>query len=251
MKSWQQSIFLLRIYLESLSRRWIVTYIVLFALVGIGVASTSLAAYQSCDGDPPPCDLREGTQSGPCSPIIIDTENEGFHLTSSSTGVSFDISGTEHPVQLAWTDPQFHNSFLALPGTDGLVHNGKQLFGNFTPQPQSPNPNGFLALAQFDLPENGGNGDGIIDPQDRIFSALRLWVDTNHDGVSQPEELFKLPDRGVFSISLHYKESRRIDKFGNQFRYRGQINISGSHNERSGVDPVIYDVFLTEEIPRQ
>src|SRR5207249_844607 len=38
-----------------------------------------------------------------CSPIIIDTEAEGFVLTSADDGVMFDISGNGHPVRIAWT----------------------------------------------------------------------------------------------------------------------------------------------------
>lgn len=180
---------------------------------------------------PPPPDSPTGhhhssgcTDSPTCSPIILDTEGEGFHLTSASEGVIFDISGTGHPTQIAWTNGRFHNAFLALPGPDGLVHNGKELFGNFTPQPPTDQPNGFIALAQFDKQENGGNGDGIIDEHDAIFAKLRLWIDENHDGVCQTNELHSLSEFGVLSISLKYFESRRVDKFGNEFRYKARVN---------------------------
>ncbi|HEY6252384.1 MAG TPA: hypothetical protein VI685_20710, partial [Candidatus Angelobacter sp.] len=194
--------------------------------------------------------LSDGSGGNGCtSPIIIDTEGEGFHLTSAATGVTFDVSGTDHPVQMGWTDVRFHNAFLALPGPDGLVHNGKELFGNFTPQPQSAHPNGFIALAQYDKPENGGNGDGIIDDKDAVFSQLRLWIDENHDGICQPNELHRLPELGIYSLSLSYVESRRTDQFGNQFRYQGRVNPGTRRDPRDEVptgEPGRweYDVFF-------
>jgi hypothetical protein len=201
--------------------------------------------------NPPPCDIDPNNGGTGCasSPIIIDVQGEGFHLTSAPAGVLFDISGTGDPIQIAWTDANFHNAFLGLPGSDGLVHNGKELFGNFTPQPQSSHPNGFLALAEFDKPENGGNGDGVIDEKDTVFSQLRLWIDENHDGVSQPNELHTLPELGVFSLSLSYFESLRTDDFGNQFRYKARVN-PGQHrdkrDETSNGEPGrwTYDVFF-------
>jgi hypothetical protein len=133
---------------------------------------------------------------------------------------------------MGWTDSHFHNAFLALPGSDGSVDSGKELFGNFTPQPPSANPNGFIALAQYDKPENGGNGDGIIDDRDAIFSRLRLWIDENHDGVSQSNELHRLSDFGVYSLSFKYAESRRTDEFGNEFRYKAQVNPGDRRDHR-------------------
>jgi hypothetical protein len=181
------------------------------------------------------------------SPILIDTTGRGFYLTDAKGGVLFDIRGDAHPIQIGWTASDANNAFLALPGADGLVHNGKQLFGNFTPQPQSATPNGFAALAVYDDPKNGGNGDGVIDSKDAIFSSLRLWIDANHDGIAQPNEMHTLPELGVTSISLDYYEDKRRDEYGNLFRYRAKINPDDT--DLSHVGRIAYDVFFVQLRP--
>ena len=173
------------------------------------------------------------------SPVVVDVSGKGFVLTDAQDGVKFDIAGTGNFVQMAWTAPGADNAFPALPGPDGLVHNGKQLFGNFTPQPPGTY-NGFAALAVYDQLSRGGNGDGVIDNKDAIFSSLRLWIDANHDGISQPEELHTLPSMGVNSISLKYHLERRTDQYGNVFRYAAQVNPA----DPSSVGKIAYDIFF-------
>jgi hypothetical protein len=220
--------------------------IVAISLVVMSLPVSSNAIFFQC-GDGDPC-LGGGTgfTTPDCSPIIIDVSGQGFSLTDAQHGVSFDIAGTGKPVQIAWTAPGVANAFLCLDRDgDGHITSGKELFGNFTPQPPSPHPNGFLALAEFDKPENGGNGDGIIDQRDAVFKDLRLWVDVNHDGISETGELFRLSDLGVFSISLKYKESRLTDQYGNRFRFRAKINVKDQQDDGSAAGPLAYDVFLT------
>ena len=185
------------------------------------------------------------------TPIIIDTEGEGFHLTSAENGVTFDIRGDGQPMRISWTAPGYHNAFLALDRDgSGTITSGKELFGNVTAQPQSATPNGFLALAEFDKPENGGNGDGVIDEHDAVFSKLVLWIDDNHDGISQPSELHRLSEFGIHSLSISYFESRKTDEFGNQFRYKARVNPR--KEDRDSRDETVagevgrwaYDVFF-------
>lgn len=182
---------------------------------------------------------------GPNSPIIVDTTGLGFHLTSAENGVWFDIHADGHPIFISWTAAGSGNALLALDRNhNGRIDNGKELFGNITAQPRSDHPNGYLALAEFDKPENGGNGDGIIDERDDVFPHLLLWIDENHNGISEPNELHTLPELGVYSISLHYRDDQHFrDQYGNWFHYQAALNP----DPRDGTSKdgrITYDVFF-------
>lgn len=160
------------------------------------------------------------------SPIVIDVLGNGFDMSSAANGVMFDITATGRQTQISWTQGG-DDSWLALDRNgNGSIDDGTELFGNFTPQPLPPPGemrNGFLALAVYDSAENGGNSDGFVTPEDLIFGSLRLWRDTNHNGISERSELFTLPQLGLRKMHLDYKTSNRTDEFGNQFRWRAKV----------------------------
>jgi hypothetical protein len=179
----------------------------------------------------------------PSSPIIVDTARNGYALTSVDEGVRFDLDADGVPELVAWTDRDSDDEFLAMDRNgNGTIDDGTELFGDHTPAyPTGPvvtTANGFEALNFLESPSYGASRpDAVIDARDVPFSRLLLWHDANHNGISEPDELRSASDAGVIGISTEYKEAKRRDRYGNQFRQRGTIIW------QDGQD-TLYDVWL-------
>ncbi len=186
-------------------------------------------------------------------PVIIDLDGSGFDLTSIEHGVLFDFYRTGNPIQMAWTAEGSNVGWLILDRDgNGTIDSGWELFSNVTPQPGlAADHLGFKGLAMFDTPAYGGNGDGWINAKDAIYARLRVWVDKNHNGMSEPDELLTLPQAGITAISVNYQKSNWTDAYGNQFQNKAKIvrNAGGSGNGKGdgnggGQDQWSYDVVL-------
>lgn len=192
------------------------------------------AQYCVCTG----CDTCGG------SPILVDVPG-GFKLTDVDHGVRFDLNGNGTPDRLSWTSPTSTAAWLVLDrNRNGYINNGRELFGDFTfqsePTAAGVEKNGFRALAEWDKAENGGNNDAVITQADDVFSKLRLWRDSNQNGITDPGELRGLWEFGIAKISLDYRESRHRDQFGNEFRYRAKV----SGEKDTDLGRWAYDVYL-------
>lgn len=211
----------------------------------------------SCQPEsPPPCELfPEVCENGIWSlqwcgcvqyntPIVLDLNGDGFDLTNADHGVLFNLNTTGGKEKLAWTRAGSDDAWLVLDRNgNGTIDDGTELFGDLTAQPDPPageKKNGFLALAEYDKISNGGNANGRIENGDSVFPKLRLWRDTNHNGLSEPNEIHALPSQNVAALELDYKLSKKTDNHGNQFAFRAKIK--SSHGEQAG--RWAWDVYL-------
>ncbi|HXU29781.1 MAG TPA: hypothetical protein VN851_04305 [Thermoanaerobaculia bacterium] len=178
------------------------------------------------------------------SPILIDLENDGIHLTGLDDPIWFDIDADGFSDLLSWTDRS--EGLLALDRNfNGTIDNGGELFGNVTRLSDGTLPlNGYLALAELDSWALGGNRDGHLDASDPAFNSLLLWTDRNHDGISETGELQTVWQARILRIDLDYRRSRRVDSHGNLFAFAGRAWRVGPTGT---VRPVLtWDVYFSE-----
>jgi hypothetical protein len=190
-----------------------------------------------------------------CCPVIVDTDGNGFSLTNDNNGVDFDLNGDGIRNRFSWTKPNSDDAWLSLDRDgNGSIDNGQELFGNFTPQPNPPSgvlKNGFNALAEYDKAINGGNGDGVINSNDAIYNSLRLWQDSNHNGISEPNELHTLSEMDIAVLHLDYKESKKTDEHGNLFKYRAKVSdAKGARAGRWAWDVSLQTTLILDSVKK-
>ena len=95
---------------------------------------------------------------------------------------------------------------------DGIINGGNELFGDRTLMKDGKTlaSSGFVALAEYD-----DNKDGKIDSNDVIYALLRIWQDSDGDGIASAGELRRLVDLGIVSIGLSYSNTGVTDSANN------------------------------------
>ena len=141
--------------------------------------------------------------SAPRDPLVLDLDGDGIETLAinPASPILFDMDADGLKTGTGWIKADDALVVLDRNG-NGLIDSGAELFGDATVLQNGPRAglkaaNGFEALADFDA-----NADGVINSADAAYTNLRLWQDTNQDGISQSTELKTLPDSGIASINV-------------------------------------------------
>ncbi len=136
----------------------------------------------------------------PRDPLALDLNGDGVVNTlPMSRNVHFDLDNSGFAEQTSWIAPE--DGLLVLDrNNNNFIDGGAELFGTETLLSNGKYAqHGFEALAEFDA-----NHDGTVDANDSIYSSLRVWRDTNSNGIAEAGELKTLGALNIKSISTAY-----------------------------------------------
>lgn len=143
----------------------------------------------------------------PRDPLIIDFGTSGIDLCSLTDGVNFDLDNNGYAEKTAWIGTE--DGFLALDRNgNGTIDDGGELFGDQVDLGEGRlSSSGFEALTGLD-----DNEDMLIDEQDDCYNKLLVWVDSNHNGYSEEDELKSLSYYEIKEIQLNHTEDSVVDE---------------------------------------
>ena len=130
---------------------------------------------------------------GAITPIVFSL-HPAAHLKSllaPKNRVAFDLRGFGRRERWPWVKPG--TAFLVWdPEYRGIITSARQLFGGYTFEVFRKD--GFEALAALD-----DDGDGVLTGEE--LRGIRVWIDANGDGRSEPCEVHDLCEFGITSIA--------------------------------------------------
>lgn len=185
-------------------------------------------------------DYRNASSAAPPrDPLAIDFGTVGIDLTTLDNGVNFDLDNNGFAEKTAWIGTE--DGFLSLDvNGNGKIDNGSELFGDQFMRPNGQRSEfGFEALSDFDE-----DGNGLITEEDSIFEKLLVWIDQNHNGQSEVNELFTLKERNITAISVDYTESNYRDT--ETGTYMAETAVVTLDNGETSISEFWFDVDTTK-----
>jgi hypothetical protein len=173
--------------------------------------------------------------------VDLDSNRATYQLTSAEEGVWFDLGVRGVPQRISWTPAGRRVAFLVWDKNgNGMIDDGSELFGTSTRKRDGTRAaHGFDALADLDGLTSAA--DRMISVADHAYWNLKFWIDSNHDGVSDPGELLTLPEAGVKQLSTQFERRVRRDEHGNVYKLEGFAVVSNSGRDDTRR---MVDVFL-------
>ena len=146
-------------------------------------------------------------------PLTLDLDGDGIETVgiNPNSPVMFDMDGSGVKQSVGWIKSD--DGFLVrdLNG-NGLVDSGAEMFSDATKLASGVKAaDGFSALADLD-----GNHDGVVNASDSAFSTLRVWRDTNQNGITDAGELVSLSSLGITGLNVASTSHSQTLTNGNQ-----------------------------------
>ena len=152
------------------------------------------------------------------SPLIVDFDGYGIETVGVSEGVYFDHDGNGFAEKSGWVGKDDGLLVRDING-NGQIDDGTELFGNNSVLSSGAKAaNGFEALKELD-----SNKDGVFNSSDEAWNTVKVWKDSNQNGIVDNSELLSLEQANIAGINLNYNEQELVDGNGNTHAQTGTI----------------------------
>ncbi|MDP2025827.1 S8 family serine peptidase [Sulfuriferula sp.] len=167
-------------------------------------------------------------------PLVLDLNGDGVKLTDYTTNpVLFDIDNDGGTQEVAgWTSAQDGIVVMDL-NNNGKIDNISETFSEYFngtagvgEAGTKPYVDGFAALKSLD-----SNADNLFNSSDTAFANVKVWVDANHDAVTDAGELKTLAALSITQINLNAQTQSGLVRDGNEVLATGSFVQAGLTKE--------------------
>ena len=168
------------------------------------------------------------------SPLVLDLDGDGVvETTSVANGIYFDHDNNDFSEKSGWVGKDDGLLVRDING-NGQIDDGTELFGNNSVLSNGQKAaNGFEALKDLD-----SNNDGVFNSSDTAWNEVKVWKDTNENGIADEGELLTLEQAGVSGININYTSNWLTDSNGNDHKQQGTFT------KTDGTTASIHDVWF-------